>query len=330
MPGPVARADAKEALTQAACGTDLGSAKAAAPTAAWSAGLFDAQIEGRLVTKIAGSLVRMERLEHKARALARLRHYGAYTYGPCADGRAFVAALPAPTALARGKDGSVTLPAAALAQRCTSYRVDFAPREKGEVRELRAVGGKFAARQIKSLGDGVASVTCQPRAPRWQGPMLWYLFPVGQGPLEAPPQPDALAGPSVADALTSWVNRVRVENGRGAVERSAALANDAELLLTAPGLTHDRSLIAKVQAAATERRERFLGEDRVQGQDARAMAWLLWNSPRHRSLVVDPDATVCGVAVREGEVESLAVLACAAKTPLTTARGAKKPGRIQR
>jgi hypothetical protein len=90
-------------------------------------------------------------------------------------------------------------------------------------------------------------------------------------------------------------------------------------------LSHDRLLLKKTAALLEDTAKlRLIGEDRVKGKDAHAMAWLWWNSPRHRSLILNTEATAAGLAARGLGEEQLAVLAVATTAPLKTAKGSSR------
>ncbi len=289
----------------------------------WAAGLYDAQIEGRQLQLPYGRKWLAADLSKKAAALARLRHFGSYAAGTCGAGdRAWIAAFPAPAALTRQGD-HIELPLAALNSRCADFRVDFAAAAAGQPRQLPVSGSSLTA---PAKSNGVISITCQPKAPRWQGPVLWYLLPVGSGPL---PQVPALAEVAPASSpaalpisLTHWINRLRAKAGLGAVAGQRALDTAAELLVVDDTLAHDRSLLTKIKGSLEN--QTFLGENRVRSADLAGMAWLLWNSPRHRSLLLDRDATSIGIAVKTVGAEQLAVLVFTSSQPLATARGPQR------
>lgn len=295
--------------------------------AAWTANVFDAQVEGRYLEKIGARPVRQVDAERKAKTLAQTRRYGSYAAGVCANGDGWAIAFPAPVGLAPiDLAGRLHLPGDALASRCEGFRADYAKSEGGAPVPL-AIRNNIV--DIGKLAAGTVSITCQPKTPRWQGPILWYLRPVGKGPADAIPEADALAQASEpAAALTTWINRVRRKEGLAAVEIAAAASEQAALLAVDGSLTHDRQGLRKAEALLKTQDIRFLGEDRVRGIAAQDMAWLLWNSPRHRGLILNKDATTLGVGVRGLGTESLAVIIIGAKAPMTTAAGtpAKKGG----
>lgn len=292
------------------------------PDGAWQIKIFDAQLEGRRVTPIHGQKLTTEQMQRKAKTLARLRGAGGYAAGVCKDGSGWAVAMPAPVGIAIDKLGRIKLPTAELQAQCESYRADFAARSDGVPKTLALAGGVMTTK----LGDGVVGVTCQPKAPRWRGPTLWYLIPTGQGPAESVPEGEVFAeAPAmpVADLLAAWVNRVRLKEGLKALEFKAELTEQAGLLSVDGSLSHDRAMLKKTAKLLEETAQiKLLGEDRVRATDAMTMAWLWWNSPRHRHLILNDEATVGGLAARAVGGEHLAVLAVAKAAPLQTAKAA--------
>ncbi len=306
-----------EAFGKAVCdgtvGDDTGTA--------WKLAVFDAQVEGRRVSPLGGLKLKPEQMDRKAKTLARLRGVGSYASGLCADGTGWAVALPASAPLTADANGIVRLPVQDLSEQCESYRADFAPAEQGTPRTLSVASGTIPTAK---LGDGVIGVTCQPKAPRWRGPALWYLYPTGKGPAASVPEGEIFAehaAQPIADLLSAWVNRIRLKEGLKALEFKAELGEQASNLAVDGSLAHDRQLLKKTASILQETAQlKLIGEDRVKGKDAVRMAWLWWNSPRHRSLILNPGATAAGLASRSVGDEQLAVLAVAVSAPLQTAK----------
>lgn len=290
------------------------------PIGAWAVGVFDAQIDGRKAEIRAGRSPTEEELARKAHALAQTRGYQGFAHGLCADGTGWAAAMPAPEPLNILKDGTISLPTA-LDTACESYRVDFAATAGDAPRAL----GAPKTIDPKTLGDGVVSVTCQPPKPRFQGPVLWFLAPVGKGPATELPAAAALAeGRGTEEQLIAWVNAVRRGEALKPLVFTKEMRGEASILAIDPTLTHNRAMLRKVGESLASGSVRLIGEDRVKGRDAAAMAWLLWASPRHRDLLLDKKATVAGIATVVTRGETLAVLLVGEDEPLKTAR---VPGR---
>lgn len=301
---PLWRRDLSTAFGKAVCAGEIGDK----PLAAWATQAYDAQIEAHLVASRHGQPVATEDLAKRARGLASLRSLAGYSYGLCEGGqRGWIAVVPAPTALKLGQD-QWTLPQTDLERLCSSYRVDFAARQVDAVRGLKQLVIFGSTVNTKDLGDGTVSLTCQPRTPRWQGPVLWYLAPVGKGPETTPPDGESIAAATSTTALVPWLQRLRASQGLPPMAASEAL-NEAAANLAADGsLVHNRQLLQQAEAAVKTKNIDLLGEDRVRAHDTASMAWLLWNSPRHRQLLLNKDANVVGIASRAIDDDQLAVL----------------------
>lgn len=292
------------------------------PNWAWQYGVYDAQIEGRDIRRVDGQAVSLAEAEAAAKSLAAVRHHGGYAAGVCADGSAWALSLPAPSPLVTKQAGSSRiwqLPLHELRERCATSRLDFAPSTLEAPRALSMDQGSI---DLNHLPDGVVSLTCQPRAPRWAGPVLWYLAPVGaKGATQEIPEASALltASASVPERLSAWILRLRAAAGLTPVSFTEPLQKAAGQLAANGGISHDRQQLQKVASGLEALQVRFLGEDRVRASDAMEMAWLWWNSPRHRELLLNPAATQMGLAQRRVGQATLVVLVAAAATPLNNA-----------
>ena len=291
------------------------------PFAAWAAQAYDAQIEGHVVASRSGHAVALDQLGTRARSLAALRYMAGYSFGLCEGGqRGWIAVVPAPKPLVLGQE-QVALPVLELERLCSSYRVDFAARDGGAAGGLRSVVINSGIVSVKGMGDGVLSLSCQPRTPRWQGPVLWYLAPVGQGPEMAPPDAESFAVSSAASALVPWLQRLRAKQGLVPLASSDQLSEAAANLVADASLVHNRQLLQKAAAAAKVNDILLLGEDRVRAHDVASMAWLLWNSPRHRQLLLNNDANAIGLASRAIDDDQLAVIVVGKGQALNTSVG---------
>lgn len=180
------------------------------------------------------------------------------------------------------QDDRFVLPEAELATQCRRAVIAFAPAAKGDIQILGSSGIS------KKAGDGTVGVQCYPKTPKQQGPSLWFLLPVGRGPLdEAPFEGARVQAP--ADIL-QWVNRARAGVGRAPLIMAPAAAHILTQELASPTVQHDRSALKSIRAKLAQHSIVLLGEDRVQGDNLAQAVWLLWNSPLHRHLLLRADA----------------------------------------
>ena len=308
------RADVKEQLQHLICAE---SPQLDARTTI-ALGIYDAQIDIRLIESIAGTAVTEKMLVKKSKALAAMKRYLGYTQGICTDRKGWVAALPAPEPLIRTDDG-FEIESNALSSACKIHRYDFAATKAGVSSRLPD------SKKIRTskLGAGIIEVTCQPAFPRWQGPIVWYLAPTSVDALAEKPK---LTNPEDrATSLALWIASIRSNEGLRPIILNDSLNRAAELLTIDSSVTHNRantdSMREKINAADSLR---VLGEIRVRGQTPEDLAWMLWHSPRHRDLLLKEEATSYGIAIKEVGTELLAVFLGAEENRPVTASGGKK------
>jgi uncharacterized protein YkwD len=140
------------------------------------------------------------------------------------------------------------------------------------------------------------------------GPVLWYLTPLFGGPQTLPPESEALSHGELSRSLALWINKIRYKEGLKALHFDRDLEIFAGFLAKNGSLMHDRYQLKSIFHKMKDSHVSPLGEDRVRAPDALTMAWLLWNSPRHRGLLLSPEATAIGVGSRTLGAESLAVI----------------------
>lgn len=281
---------------------------------AWQKGVFDAQMEAQRLTPKKN--VTLAEVEKATKLIAeRNNHYGLVS-GQCANGDFWSVTTPAPRPLVAQKSPDVlVLNPADFRHYCTEVRVDYAAHDRGLPRSIFSSKGLGEEEPIqvnlKLLGDGLVSVTCLPRYPAWQGPVLWFMTPVKNGPGSEVPESQVLDEDPATDIL-AWVNAVRAK------EKLPPLVSEhprvkwlSEQLLKNATIRHNRKLMERADGVLKRNRGKFVGENRVRAATPQEMAWLLWNSPRHRSLILTKEATHLSVSVQAQQQETLAVLAFA-------------------
>jgi len=282
-------------------------------------GIYDAQIDIRLIESIAGTQLTEKMLVKKSKALAAMKRYLGYTQGKCSDRKGWVAALPAPSPLIQTSDG-FEVKTDPLKKFCKTYRFDFAASKAGVSTRLPS------SRKIhtRKLGDGIVEVTCQPSFPRWQGPIVWYLAPTSISALGEKPKILDIADDR-AGALSQWISSIRSKEGLPPIISNDGLKNAAELLTIDSSVTHNRANTDSVRKKINSSENlRVLGEIRARGQTTEDIAWMLWHSPRHRDLMLNKEATTYGLVIREVGTELLAVFLGAQEVRAVTASGKKK------
>lgn len=278
-------------------------------------GIYDAQIDARIVESIAGNTVTKRMLEKKAKALAAMKHFQGYALGVCSDRKGWVAALPAPAPLIRTND-RISFKASDLKAHCRNYRVDYAALSQGESQQLAGTGKV----ETKTLAPGIIEVTCQPGFPRWSGPVVWYMAPTTQEFAGTEAIPATTEGTD-SERLTQWISKVRKREHRSPMVANDHLNSAATLLTIDTSVTHNRTSTDSIRARAKAAGFDVLGEIRVRGQSIDDLAWMIWHSPRHRDLILSADATNVGLHVKAIGTELLAViLGAKVERPVTATR----------
>ena len=286
----VRRDDIPREFSTLVCEGKMGSS----PQVAWGVGVYDAQLDGQFLSRIGLKTLDPAKVEQRAQTLAVMKRAGGYASGLCDHGRrGWIMALPAPAPVTNPRDNMLQLPSAALIDKCQSFRIDFASNQDFFPKQVHVNNGQI---NLNGLGDGVISLTCQPKTPLWQGPILWFRYPVGRGPSEAVPAADALTGAAGLKGLHGWINKIRGIANLAPFEQNEALNDAADKLAVYRSLTHNRTLLRGAAKLLGELDINLLSEDRVKAPNVQTMAWLLWYSPRHRASLLRRDASLLGLS----------------------------------
>jgi hypothetical protein len=313
----VRRDDLTREFSTLVCEGNMGSL----PQIAWNLGVYDAQLEGQFLSRIGLKKLDPAMVAQRAQTMAVMQRAGGYAYGLCDHGRrGWIMALPAPAPIMSLSANTLQLPSAALADRCQSFRIDFAGTKDFFPRQLQANNGRL---NIDGLGDGVISLTCQPKAPHWQGPVLWFLYPVGKQSPGAIPVADALTATDDLNSLHRWVNKIREMAHLAPLASNAALNDAADKLAVDRSLTHNRTLLKGAAKLLCDLDINMLSEDRIKGPNLQTIAWLLWHSPRHRESRLRRDATMLGLSSAGPGHDQIIVLVTGSNASIDTAK--KKP-----
>lgn len=294
----------------------------------WGRGVFDAQVEGMRFRTAGAVAVDADQARARAQALASGLNYRGYGGAVCPDGSAVAVAFPSPIKI-EFDQGLARIPVAALKENCRDYRADFVGREGGKSRFVPLTSGDV---KIADFAAGMLSVSCTPRVPRWMGPVTWYAVPTQQGPAQIVPEVQLLdlAGSELA-GLRAWIAAMRRRENLAAVTfDDAALERAAKSLAAGGSLAHNRRMMKSEAAKALPSGFVLLGENRVRAATLRELAWLLWNSPRHRDLLIDGSATHLGLHVQRGDGRGsdgvfAVLISASAVRPSTANTGAPKP-----
>ncbi len=280
------RADITEKLAPLIC-----QSKSLNPRALMMQGIVDSGIEFYTLAPTAGAS--SERLNQHAQKLAQRNHHLGYAYGVCSESLHWIATMPAPEPL-RWTESEIDLDIRMLGQSCNLVRADFVQAAEGKQRLL------FLSRDSQNssvvrvnsglLTRGTVSITCTPKENLGIGPVMWWFLPIKEGPLD-PPDWQIFSGNKQA-SLAGWINSLRKRAGFPPLAPHNVLQSAAQILVRDNhSIVHNRAELKEAADLVQKSHGQFLGENRVIADDLTQAAWLLWNSPRHRALLLEPKAT---------------------------------------
>lgn len=286
---------------------------------AWKQGIYDAAIEIRMIERRDKGALSTGKLRSLAIWQMKQNYHHGFGFRKCDKDRAFMISVPSRQSLTSAKDGkSISL--AKSKRSCRQLIVKHAPIEGGESRLIKL--SRHGKINISALKPGIVSVSCQPRHPKWLGPILWFLIPVGLDGFPETPYKQHFAGTQDAEQqLKSWVDHVRRHEGLVPLNFSKkALKDAASQLALSKMLFHDRSVMKQVKSGLGEKDLVPLGEDRARASSPSRIAWLLWHSPSHRDLLLNKNADLAGLSVSKEAGSYFVVLMTAQSEKVTVSR----------
>ena len=277
-------------------------------------GLFDAQIEV-LVMKPNGSAVKDVRKDagQKLAAMAQKRALEmatkseqlGYSSGTCEGGSAWAVTFPAPYPITV-KDGELNIPTQAAKDICSlgSLKVLYVAEKKG-----RAVAIPLNRHLTAKLPEqrGYIGVMCAPRAFPNSGPREWAIIPVA-GASTHTEVSASVVGASYETQLQTWINEKRISELLGPLASDTEFASAAKGLLVGKDIHHDIHALTRAHVALVRSGREPFGENRVAGRSVNELIDLLWMSPAHRSLILNPTADAVGITVSDDSRGLFAVI----------------------
>ncbi len=266
------------------------------------AGVFDAQVEVEFVRNV-------NDLKKLAADFAKDNGHRGYAYGHCRGKRQWVLSVPAPAPVIEGDRFKVTLHGAALAAHCKAYDLDATTVKSNQPKSL--VKKKAPVKQDETInfmqGEALTTlaVTCYPKDSKTKGPELWALVPADR---------DERVYPKMTNEVEflAWIQSVRKETGlKELATDNAAVRDVAAGAAKQTDLHHPHDYLMDQKAKLKSSGITLLGEDRASAEDYEALARLLWNSPKHRGLLLNPEANAIGISVTPRDEEQLLVLVLA-------------------
>lgn len=276
------------------------------PQELWAAGIFDGQIEGNKVETPSFINLNEDDLWKQAKSLAAVRISGGYAAGLCDQHQGWTAAMPASGPLGLGQKGVLGFPKTELKERCRSWRASFAASEGGVSKVIASSETRVTMPKIEGLPQGVVSLHCTPKFPRWAGEQGWYFYPTRDPqsfvdfPGKASLNQRDIDTVDLQQGLFSWLSGIRLREKLDPLVLSRELSEAASQLLVSDGVDHDVTLMEVVRKKFSTPLLTLEGENRVRGRTLEEIAWLLWNSPRHRDLLlstVAPDQKSAAIPV---------------------------------
>lgn len=256
----------------------------------WNAGIYDADVEF-----FTADTSLTEGAARRALADSGAKSRRSFAFGACPAksenanpaARSWIAAFRAHAALVVA-DGKISMPAKA---ECRNFLVRSIGPSGRSTGLKNSPDGRI---EIPSM-DGTVTITCShdenTKTMAAVGPELWFTIPTGKGPSAEVPGRSAIPAKSdFSAAVIAWVNHLRAAEKLSPVT-PVTLRNAPDLTRHASAL-HDRKQLAKIaELAKKQLRLKLSGEDRVVAKTRDDALWLLWNSPRHRDLLLAPEAS---------------------------------------
>lgn len=282
----------------------------------WRQKIFDAHLEVKSVSPKPGFQVNPQKLHAAAQTLAKSRHHHGVAFGICDNGRAWAVSSAAPQRFVQRQRGELRIDLGLMQHHCKAMSLDFAEQDRATTRnimnlDLRQLETKHLTVNLYFLGQGLASVTCLPLQAQF-GPIPWAMIPTLEFGLSAP-MVEQVRDPQT---LGDWVNHLRSREGLPRLEVQTDINRQvakmtADLIQDNQTVTHHRPLLQHVRQQLAQAKFELLGENRVKADTYKKMAWLLWNSPRHRRLVLNPKARIMALHATQLDQEYLLVMVMA-------------------
>ncbi len=251
----------------------------------------DAQVEFAFISQSQG-------LSELAKTFAKDNRHRSFAFGTCSSGKNWILSSPASAAPLIERNTSIEVNPEALTH-CKSYSVS-AITSDSVFPKLDLKDKVFAKDTLRAL-----SLSCTPNDKPGIGPELlalknWNTETISRidSPLD----------------LIKWVNQKRRDLGLSEVKPvrrldQIALKSSANQSLEHP---HDKLLQWKKGAESSDLL--LLGENRALAGSFSELSTLLWNSPAHRSLLLNARADSIGYAINEVHGQKHLVLVMATKT----------------
>ncbi len=272
-------------------------------------GLFDAQVEVLLMkpkesastnalkglTAAASSRL-LGIVQKRALEVAEKSEQLGYAFGICADGAAWAVTFPAPFPVTVA-DGELNIPAQAAKDICAhgSINVLYVSETKG-----RAVSIPLSRNLTAKLPEhpGYIGVQCTANAFPNSGPREWAIIPVAGVTAHGDPIASDVGTPPEI-LLLAWINEKRKAELLTPLTMDKEFSSAAIGLLSGKKIHHDIHALTRTRMALVRTGREPFGENRVAGRTISELQNLLWMSPAHRNLILNPAADTAGMTVSQ-------------------------------
>ncbi len=223
-----------------------------------------------------------------ARDFAKDNNHRGYGYGTCPDGKKFVVSVPASKPVLDPRTFALDHE---LLKECQNYEIHAILKTQDQ--PVALVEKKIDTKEIAIL-----SVTCFPKDKPGEGPELWALI-----------AHEDLSVETIKDqkAFLNWINARRKKNGLSPLKVNPKLSELASRAGTG-SLIHPHQFLIMAKAELKGEGIEVLGENRAISEDMTGIARLFWNSPQHRSLLLNAKANAIGYAREESKGQTTIVL----------------------
>lgn len=265
----------------------------------WKHNLYDAQVQGAVVSIKQGSSLQASDFEKIAKKFADSNFHKGYYWAKCSKDRLLVLSSPSSYPLRKISSKQYELSSMSIKD-CSKYSINYAPSESGESKVIRpnlemdAKEDKNLFLNLDILKKGTLSLSCTNSKNELS---LLYLAPVKDGGQDIPLYTFLKSTLADVSSLVVWINNLRRKEGLSSIDfTDKLLVPISQQLIKDKRVEHDLKKLQAIRDYLQKKNLRFLGEDRVKAESFEKMMWLLWNSPTHRSLLLEKKATHGSIA----------------------------------
>lgn len=274
-------------------------------------GFFDAQVEVvSLKPKNSTKKLNADEIRSRAVKLALTNGQLGYASGVCTDGSGWAMSLPNGDGFAL--DGRQIKIPRSLPTVCVpgSIKAFFAPENQGRSLALKIDKSLMAEVPDKK---GYAAVTCVFRSDSVAGPRELALIPFF-GARSDPRDLGQVLLTKSTNNLADWINGVRRRENLPGLPIDRSMTEAANGLKRRRDVRHNFDNLFSARENLKRKGFDLLGENRVRGQDLAELVGLLWMSPVHRDLILNPSAEVMGVVESKDDQGLFAVIIAGKKS----------------